>query len=96
MLKIVPSMAGLKVSCAEDMEQEESGECEGTGELVWLQLGNRCRDKDVSRDAKQIPRLRKARRKLGSPPLQLICTLCCYVVTRRKVMEETTNSCIYI
>lgn len=34
MLKIVPNMAGLKVSCAEDMEQEESGECEGTGERV--------------------------------------------------------------
>lgn len=38
---------------------------------------------------------------LGSLPLLLIFTLCWYadkkkIQTRRKVIEETTNSCIYI
>lgn len=36
-----------------------------TGVLVWLQIGNRCQDKDVSRDAKQIPRQRRARKNTG-------------------------------
>lgn len=96
MLKTVPNMAGLKVSCAEDMEQEESDECEGTGELVWLPIGNRCQDKDVSRGAKQIPRQRKARKNTGQSTsaahLHTVLLRC----HQEKSDEETTNSCIYI
>jgi hypothetical protein len=33
MMKIVPNMSGLKVTCAEAMEQEEPGEYERTGKL---------------------------------------------------------------